>query len=216
MDDVGDKTEISKTLSYDIPDSAVVFRLAWYAVASKPGVLLNEYSEAESQVYDGKATFSSRVDENKANVQVWVNEENKKVQFTAWGTEEKTLEAYISDLVENVESYVSKYQKLSEEQKSKLKRALVAKTCWDKVIFEILSKASAGTVYVQVAHGREMMIKATEGEEMLSLPLTTSGWLSRIESLPRDEVMPSGIATELAKKSVEWKKETQEVISRYI
>lgn len=216
MEDVGEKTGISKTMSYDIPDSAVVFRLAWYAVASKPGVLLNEYSEAESQVYNGKASFSLRFDENEANVQVWVEEQSKKVQFTAWGSQKEPLDAYLGDITNSVESSVSKYQQLSQEQQGKLKRALVAKTCWDKVVFEILNKASAASIYVQVAHGREMMIKAIEGEEMLSLPLTTSGWLSRIESLPRDEVLPSGIATELAKKSVEWKKETQEVISRYI
>jgi hypothetical protein len=62
-----------------------------------------------------------------------------------------------------------------------------------------------------------MMIKATEGEESVpSLTLSTSGWLSRIESLPRDETLPGNIASELAKKSIEWKKETQDIISRYL
>ncbi|MHA2003917.1 MAG: putative selenocysteine system protein, partial [Candidatus Thorarchaeota archaeon] len=111
---------------------------------------------------------------------------------------------------------VNKYQSLSDEEKGKLRRALVAKTCWDKIVFEILNKAPAGSVYFQLAHGREMIIKATEGEDIHALPLTTSGWLSKIEGVPRDEVLPSSIAMELAKKSVEWKKETQDIIARYI
>jgi hypothetical protein len=62
-----------------------------------------------------------------------------------------------------------------------------------------------------------MMIKATEGDATVPpLTLTTSGWLSRIESLPRDQTLPGNIASELAKKSIEWKKETHEVISRYL
>ncbi|MHA2064793.1 MAG: putative selenocysteine system protein [Candidatus Thorarchaeota archaeon] len=212
MEEIGDKTEISKTISYDIPDSAVVFRLAWYAVASKPGVLLNEYSEAESQIYKGKAIFSSK----DANVRVWVEEAQRLVEITGWSEEQAQLESYLEEVAQSVEASVKKYQSLTEEEKGKLKRALVAKTCWDKIVFEILNKAPAGAVYFQLAHGREMIIKATEGEEIHALPLTTSGWLSRIEAVPRDEVLPSGVAMELAKKSVEWKKETQDIIARYI
>jgi hypothetical protein len=212
LEEIGDKTEISKTISYDIPDSAVVFRLAWYAVASKPGVLLNEYSEAESQIYKGKAIFSSK----DANVRVWVEEAQRLVEITGWSEEQAQLESYLEEVAQSVEASVKKYQSLTEEEKGKLKRALVAKTCWDKIVFEILNKAPAGAVYFQLAHGREMIIKATEGEEIHALPLTTSGWLSRIEAVPRDEVLPSGVAMELAKKSVEWKKETQDIIARYI
>lgn len=214
MEEIGDKTEISKTISYDIPDSAVVFRLAWYAVASKPGVLLNEYSEAESQIYKGKAVFSSK--EAEADVRVWVEEAQRVVEVTGWGNDNDQLKGYLDEIAQSLESSMKKYQSLHDEDKGKLKRALVAKTCWDKIVFEILNKASAGAVYFQLAHGREMIIKATEGEDIHTLTLTTSGWLSRIEAVPRDEVLPSNIAMELAKKSVEWKKETQDIIARYI
>ena len=214
MEEIGDKTEISKTISYDIPDSAVVFRLAWYAVASRPGVLLNEYSEAESQIYKGKAIFSSK--DINADVRVWVEEAQRSVEITGWSDEQDQLEDYLNKVAESVESSVNKYQSLSEEEKGKLRRALVAKTCCDKIVFEILNKAPAGAVYFQLAHGREMIIKATEGEDIHALPLTTSGWLTKIEGMPRDEVLPSSIAMELAKKSVEWKKETQDIIARYI
>jgi hypothetical protein len=62
-----------------------------------------------------------------------------------------------------------------------------------------------------------MMIKATEGEQGVNpLTLTTSGWLANIESLPREEPLPGNIASELAKKSIEWKKGTHEVIRRYL
>lgn len=214
MEEIGDKTEISKNVSYDIPDSSVVFRLAWYIVASKPGVLLNEYSEAESQIYKGKAIFSSK--DANADVRIWVEEAQRLVEITGWGTEKEQLEEYLNEVAASVESSVSKYQSLSDEEKGKLRRALVAKTCWDKIVFEILNKAPAGAVYFQLAHGREMIIKATEGEDIHALPLTTSGWLTKIEGVPRDEALPSSIAMELAKKSVEWKKETQDIIARYI
>jgi hypothetical protein len=214
LEEIGDKTEISKNVSYDIPDSSVVFRLAWYIVASKPGVLLNEYSEAESQIYKGKAIFSSK--DANADVRIWVEEAQRLVEITGWGTEKEQLEEYLNEVAASVESSVSKYQSLSDEEKGKLRRALVAKTCWDKIVFEILNKAPAGAVYFQLAHGREMIIKATEGEDIHALPLTTSGWLTKIEGVPRDEALPSSIAMELAKKSVEWKKETQDIIARYI
>jgi len=62
-----------------------------------------------------------------------------------------------------------------------------------------------------------MMIKATEGDEDVNpINLTTSAWLAKIESLPRDEHLPGNIASELAKKSIEWKRGTNEVISRYL
>jgi hypothetical protein len=214
LEEIGDRTEISKTISYDIPDSSVVFRLAWYAVASKPGVLLNEYSEAESQIYKGKAIFSLK--DANADVRIWVEEAQRLIEITGWGTEKEQLEEYLNEIAASVESSVNKYQSLSDEEKGKLRRALVAKTCWDKIVFEILNKAPLGAVYFQLAHGREMIIKATEGEDIHALPLTTSGWLTRIEGMPRDEALPSSIAMELAKKSVEWKKETQDIIARYI
>ena len=119
MEEIGDKTEISKTISYDIPDSAVVFRLAWYAVASKPGVLLNEYSEAESQIYKGKAIFSSK--DAKADVRVWVEEAQRLVEITGWGDEEVQLDKYLNEVAQSVEASVNKYQSLSEEEKGKVR-----------------------------------------------------------------------------------------------
>ncbi|MFW9799055.1 MAG: hypothetical protein ACFFD9_01330 [Candidatus Thorarchaeota archaeon] len=216
MEESGDRTEATRALNFKIPESAVVFRLAWYAVASKPGVLLNDYSEAESQIFNGKAAFSVRIDDSQATVNVWVEGAQKLVELTALGEDSSILEEYLAGIVSTIENSLKKYQSLSEDDKGKLKRALVAKTCWDRLVFYILKKAPLETVYFQLAHGREMMIKATEGEELMSLPLATSGWLSNIESMPRDEAMPGNVAAELAKKSIEWKKETQEVIARYL
>ncbi len=216
MEEVGDRTEIRRALGYDVPESAVVFRLVWYAVASRPGVLLNEYSEAESQVFEGKAVFSTKIDDQEVDVSVWVEESKKTVEVTAVGQDPSALEKYLEEIIASTGNSLKKYQALPDDIKGKLRRALVAKTCWDRLVFDILGKAPLGAVYFQLAHGREMMIKAIEGEDMMSLPLTTSGWLSRIESMPREEPLPSNIATELAKKSIEWKKETQEVIARYL
>lgn len=216
MNEIGDRTEVKRTLGYDVPESAVVFRLVWYAVASRPGVLLNEYSEPESQDFEGKAVFSTMIDDQKVDVSIWVKEAQKMVEVTASGQNPSTIEEYLDEITASTENSLKKYQALPDDIKGKLRRALVAKTCWDRLVFEILHKASLGAVYFQLAHGREMMIKAIEGEDMMSLPLTTSGWLTRIESMPREEPLPGNIATELAKKSIEWKKETQEVIARYL
>jgi hypothetical protein len=93
----------------------------------------------------------------------------------------------------------------------------MAKTCWDRMVREILNKAPMTNVYYQVAHGREMIIKALEGESgVYPITLTTSAWLSQIEAHPKDQTLPGPIASELAKKSIEWKRETQEVINRYL
>ncbi|NHJ13740.1 MAG: hypothetical protein EAX95_08685 [Candidatus Thorarchaeota archaeon] len=216
MEEVGDKTEVSRILSYQIADSSVVFRLAWYAVASKPGVLLTEYSEAESQIFKGKAMFSADVDSEKYDVRIWVEEAQRSVEITVWGRSGDALGSYLKTIESSLTTYLEKYASISDDERARLRRALVAKTCWDRLIFEILNKAPLGDVYIQLAHGREMMIKATEGEDLHTLTLSTSGWLSKIESLPRDEVPPASVAAELAKKSIEWKKETHEVIARYL
>ncbi|MFX1603213.1 MAG: hypothetical protein ACFFCK_06975 [Promethearchaeota archaeon] len=216
MEEIGDRTEIKRTLDYDIPESAVVFRLVWYAVASRPGVLLNDYSEPESQDFEGKAVFSTKIDDQNVDVSILVEEAQKMVEVTASGQDLSVLEKYLDEIATSAGNSLKKYQSLPDDVKGKLKRALVAKTCWDRLVFEILNKASLGVVYFQLAHGREMMIKAIEGEDMMSLPLTTSGWLTRIESMPREEPLPGNIAAELAKKSIEWKKETQEVIAKYL
>jgi hypothetical protein len=210
-------TEVSRELSYGSAEPAVVFRLAWYVVASKPNLILEEHSEAESKDFEGSAKFSLKIAGEAAHAAIHVTETKSSVELSAQGPDEVALSEYLDDHIEAMDNTLSKYQALSEDDKSKLKRALVAKTCWDRVVKEILAKAPLNDVYIQVAHGREMMIKATEGDENVpSATLTTAAWLTKIESLPREETMPGNIASELAKKSIEWKRETQNIIGRYI
>jgi hypothetical protein len=209
--------QVSRSLNYFTDDSATVFRIAWYSVASKSNVILEEYSEAESQVFNGAAKFSLRIAGEKAQVNISVNGAKSSIEVEAEGMDEVAVGVFLDDLVNSLTDALSKYDSLPGDDKARLKRALVAKTCWDRVVREILDKSPLSEVYLQVAHGREMMIKAIEGENgMYPLTLTTSGWLSKIESLPREEPLPGNIASELAKKSIEWKRETQEVISRYL
>jgi len=209
--------EVSQIQRYSSEDSAAVFRVVWYAIASKPNVILEEYSEAESTIFQGNAKFSLQIAGEKAFASIKVDEKDSSVEIRAQGKDEVALKVYLDDIMENFEDSINKFKSLPEEDKSKLRRALVAKTCWDRVVYKILKKAPQSEVYYQVAHGREMMIKATEGEGGVHpLTLTTSGWLSNIESLPREEPLPGNIASELAKKSIEWKRGTLEVISRYL
>lgn len=209
--------EISQIQKYISEDSAAVFRVAWYAIASKPNVLLEEYNEAESTNFQGNAKFSLQIAGEKAFVSVKVDEEEASVELHAQGKDEVALKVYLDDIMNRLEESINKYMALPAEDQSKLKRALVAKTCWDRVVYKILKRAPLSEVYFQVAHGREMMIKATEGDETVNrLTLTTGGWLANIESLPHEEPLPGNIASELAKKSIEWKKGTHEVIGRYL
>ena len=217
MDDLDDMAEISQIQKYISEDSAAVFRVAWYAIASKPNVLLEDYNEAESMSFQGNAKFSLQIGGEKAFASVKVNAKDSSVELHAQGKDEVALKVYLDGIMENLEESISKFKALPEEDRSKLRRALVAKTCWDMVIYKILNKAPLSEVYYQIAHGREMMIKATEGDDGVNpLLLTTSGWLSNIESLPREQTLPGNIASELAKKSIEWKRGTHEVIGRYL
>lgn len=217
MDTIDDMAEISQIQRYVSEDSAAVFRVAWYAISSKPNVLLEEYNEAESTSFQGFAKFSLQIAGDKAFASVKVNEEEASVELHAQGMDEVALKVYLDGIMENLEESINKFKALPEEDRSKLRRALVAKTCWDMVVYKILKKNPLSEVYYQVAHGREMMIKATEGDESVNpLLLTTSGWLSNIESLPREQPLPGNIAAELAKKSIEWKRGTHEIISRYL
>ncbi|MFW9787045.1 MAG: hypothetical protein ACFFE2_11310 [Candidatus Thorarchaeota archaeon] len=213
----GDLVRVSREEKISSSEPDVVFRLVWYVVASKPNLILIEHSEAESQDFQGSAKFSLKIGGESAFVTFHVTESTSAVELVAEGHDEVALSVYIDDHIRAMNESITKYESLLDEDKSKLRRALVAKTCWDKVVKEILSKAPASDVYIQVAHGREMVIKATEGDEGVPpLTLTTSAWLSKIESLPREETMPGNFAAELAKKSIEWKRETQDIISRYI
>ncbi len=217
MDASEEMAKVSRKLNYSIDESATVFRITWYSVASKPNVILEAYNEAESQVFNGDAKFSLRIAGEKAKVNISVDGAKSSVGVEAEGKDEVAVGVFLDDLVGSLKDALSKYDSLPSDDKSKLKRALVAKTCWDRLVHEILNKSPLNDVYHQVAHGREMMIKAVEGDDgMHPITLTTSGWLSQIESLPRDEALPGNIASELAKKSIEWKRETQEVIGRYL
>ncbi len=217
MDASDDVAKVSRNLNYSTDESATVFRISWYSVASKPNVILETYNEAESQVFNGDAKFSLRIGGEKANVNISVDGSKSSVGVEVEGMDEVAVGVFLDDLLGSLNDALLKYDALPSDDKAKLKRALVAKTCWDRLVREILNKSPLNDVYHQVAHGREMMIKAVEGEDgMHPITLTTSGWLSQIESLPRDEALPGNIASELAKKSIEWKRETQEVIGRYL
>ena len=60
MDETDEMAMVSKNQKYLSEDSSTVFRIAWYQIASKPHVLLEEYSEAESQLFQGSAKFSMK------------------------------------------------------------------------------------------------------------------------------------------------------------
>jgi len=194
-----------------------VFRIAWFAAASRPGVILTEHSEAESKIFKAKALFQVHINDQKADLRIWVEEAQRSVEFTVWGSEDEAqLTAYLDEIVAEAKSAIEKFNTLDDGDKQRVRRALVAKACWDRLVHDILNKAPASSVYFQLAHGREMVIKATEGEEVHPLTLTTSAWLTNIESLPQDEPLPASTATELAKKSVDWKRETVALIKRYL
>ena len=217
MDASDDIAKVSRNLDYSTDESSTVFRITWYSVASKPNLILDAYNEAESQVFNGDAKFSLRIAGEKAKVNISVDGSKSSVGVEAEGKDEIAVGVFLDDLLGSLNDALLKYDALPSADKAKVKRALVAKTCWDRLVRQILNKSPLNDVYHQVAHGREMIIKAVEGEDgMHPITLTTSGWLSQIESLPRHEALPGNIASELAKKSIEWKRETHEVIGRYL
>jgi hypothetical protein len=210
-------TRVSRSLKYGSEEAAAVFRIAWYIIASKPNVLLEEYSEGESQEFTGSARFSVKIAGEDGQVAINIDSAKSSVDIEASGMDEVALSVYTSGIIESMTEAINKYQSLPEELRGKVRRALMAKTCWDRMVREILNKSPMTNVYYQVAHGREMIIKALEREEgVYPITLTTSAWLSQIETYPKDQTLPGSVASELAKKSIEWKRETQEVISRYL
>ncbi|MGD2072962.1 MAG: hypothetical protein PVG65_05695 [Candidatus Thorarchaeota archaeon] len=216
MEEIDDETKVSRTESFERTEPSVVFKIAWFHVSSKPGVVLKEYSEAESKLFKGKALFDVDLDDERMAVRIWVEEAHRSIEVAAWGDDEGALGEYLDEILKNIETSAEKYLKLNKDDQQRIRRALIAKTCWDRVVYEILSKANANDVYIQVAHGREMMIKATEGLDFDPITLTTSAWLTKIEPLPRDEPLPVDLAKELAKKTVAWKKDTAHLICQYI
>ena len=207
--------KISVTLPF-VDDPDVVFRVAWYVVGSSPGVYLTNYSEPESEAFEGSVSFSVRRGESEYAVTLSISGGDSNIIIEASGENQVELDDYTKEISDGINSSLDKYRVLGTNQKGRVRRALVAKTCWDRLIHLILKKHPLSEVYYQVAHGREMMIKATEGESIHPITLHTSGWLTQIEKLPREEPLPGDLATALAKKSVEWKQDTVKVIQRYI
>jgi hypothetical protein len=207
----------NSSLSIDfVDDPAVVFRVAWYAISYKPGVYLTEYSAPESKGFQETASFSIGSDLGALETTISIIEGESKIQIDVSGASEDIVASFLDDAVETINGALDKYRVQGTDEKSKVRRALVAKTCWDRLVYLILKKSPLTEIYFQLAHGREMMIKATEGEDLHSVTLGTSGWLSKVETLPREEPLPGNLATALAKKSVEWKRDTIEVIGRYL
>ena len=132
-----DMAEVSQIQKYVSEDSAAVFRIAWYAIASKPNVLLESYSEAESTIFQGDAKFSLQIAGEKAFAGIKVNEKDKSVELYAQGNDEVALKVYLDGIMQQLEEALNKFKTLPDTDKSKLRRALVAKTCWDRVVFYI-------------------------------------------------------------------------------
>lgn len=215
MNDDAMTTHASAAIPY-VDDPSIVFRVAWFVIASSPGVYLSGYSEPESQEFQGSAGFTVRSENNSIEVELSVVGNRSNIQINTKGHDEHVLQEYLENISKDINASLDRYRILGSDQKGRVRRALVAKTNWDRLVFLILKKRPLSEVYYQVAHGREMMIKATEGESLHPITLHTSGWLSQIEKLPREEPLPGDLATALAKKSVEWKQETIDVIKRYI
>ncbi len=194
-----------------------MFRIVWYAAALRPGVILVDHSEAESKTLDASAEFQLDLDGKRVSLQAHIRGDDRSVELTVSGdVDGSALESYVDGLTQEIESLIKKFAAMDEATQQRVDRALLAKACWDRVIAGVLKKSPSSDIYFQLAHGREMIIKATEGEDVPPMALTTSSWISNIESLPQDEPLPASVATDLAKKCVEWKKETLEILRRYL
>ena len=136
--------------------------------------------------------------------------------FEYWTDKEANASSHAENVESTLKKSLKKYRGLSEEDGRKLRKALVAKMCMDRIVYHILNGSPVSDIYFQVAHGREMMIKATEGGDVHPVSMSTMGWLAKIEDLPRDQKMPAELATELAKKSIEWKQQIHDFIGNYL
>ncbi|MEM2142158.1 MAG: hypothetical protein QXS20_04355 [Candidatus Thorarchaeota archaeon] len=208
--------KVSRQIGFQSLEPSVVFKVVWYAVSSRPGVLLDEYSEPESRSFSGTARFSVNIGGSHAQVDIGIDQDAKVAIVTLHMADSALAESYIAELSENIKRAIDRYTALNDEDRLRLRYALISKICWDRTVHAVLKKAPASEVYYQVAHGREMLIKAIEGQAATASSLSTGSWLSVVERLPRDEPLPGDVATELAKKSVEWKKETHSIIAKYL
>jgi len=208
--------EATRKISFEKPEPPIVFRVAWYVMASQPGVYLTDYGEAEAQEFEGHASFSAKYNDARVGLEFEVLENASRIEMAVQGDNEVDINALADELIQRMETSIEKYLSLTSEAEFKVRRALVAKTCWDRLVYYIFEKRPLSDVYYMLAHGREMIIKATEGEAVEPLTLSTSAWLSRFDNLSRDDPTPTDLASGLAKKSIQWKRATHMVIEKYL
>ncbi len=209
--------QVERTINFDKLEPPLVFRLAWYVSSSFPGARLIKETKAESQVFVGEAQFFVKIDDKEALESCKVDESDSSVKISVLGNDETTINKTAETIESGISQALTKVKSLDEDRQTRLSKALVAKCCVDRIVYHVLNNSPTSDIYFQVAHAREMMIQATAGDdEVNSLALSTAGWLSRIEPLPRDEKMPSNIAKEIALKSVEWKNQIHSFIKQFI
>ncbi len=216
MKELDESAKIARTLSYESPESRVVFKIGWHVVTSRPGVVLDDYHESESTSFSGRALFSTKIDNEPLTFRLGVDGAMRTVELAVWARANQIGEPLLNEFVENMQTSLSKYTTLSEEQKQRVLRALLAKMSLDRLIHCILTKSPKNEIYFHLAHSREMIITATAGEEFQPLLLSISAWIQRLEKLASDAPLPAEDATDLAKKALEWKRDTRALISRYI
>lgn len=217
MNDLQFNAQVERTISYEKLDPPFVFRLAWFVSSSFLGARLIEENEAESQVFVGEARFSVKIDDHETLISCKVDESDSSITISVHGDDETVINKTIESIESNLNQALTKINVLNEEEQNRIGRAFVAKCCVDRIVYHVLNNSPTSDIYFQVAHAREMMVKAAAGDEAVNpLALSTAGWLSKIEPLPREEKMPSNIAKEIALKSVEWKKQIQSFIKQFI
>ena len=112
MNETDEMAVVSKTQNYLSEDSSTVFRIAWYQIASKPNVLLDEYSEAESQLFQGYAKFSLHIGGEKAFASITVDGKLSSVELQAQGNDEVALKIFLDQLMDELFASISWLQKM--------------------------------------------------------------------------------------------------------
>ncbi len=217
MSDSEFKAHMERKTTYNQQEPPLVFRLAWYIVSLHPGARLVTETEAESQTFVGEAKFVAKINNQEVAIDCKVDEGDSSIAITVHGNDESTLTEIADKTIENIQQVLDKYAKLDEDLQFRLSKALVAKCCVDRIVYHVLKNSPTSDIYFQVAHAREMMIKATTGQDEVNpMIISAGGWLQKIESLSQDEKMPANIAKEIALKSVEWKNQIYEFIGQYL
>ncbi|TFG26854.1 hypothetical protein EU527_19240, partial [Candidatus Thorarchaeota archaeon] len=102
MDETDEMAVVSKNQKYISEDSSTVFRIVWYQIASKPNVLLEEYSEAESTLFQGRAKFSLQIAGDKAFTTISVDGKQYSAELQAQGNDEVALKLFLDQLMEEL------------------------------------------------------------------------------------------------------------------